>query len=69
MQVIEIFLMLIVDGSSCADGWRSYDSSCYYISSNATTWSKARRKCQQLGADLARIESDAEQNYVKSMFF
>jgi len=61
-------LPLVSNGSSCADGWRSYDSSCYYISSNATTWSKARRKCQQLGADLARIESDAEQNYVKTMF-
>ncbi|XP_071940974.1 macrophage mannose receptor 1-like [Antedon mediterranea] len=51
----------------CRDGWNSYASYCYYLSSTDGTWSEARDNCRGMGGDLASIHNDNENNYINSL--
>ena len=46
----------------CPDGWVHLVSSCYYFSTNETTWSMAKSYCRSVGGNLAvpmnRYEND-----------
>ncbi|XP_053387176.1 E-selectin-like [Mercenaria mercenaria] len=48
-------------GSDCQEGWRSYESSCYYFSTDELDWDDAVAQCIQLQSHLVEIE-DAEEN-------
>ena len=43
-----------------------HGESCYYVdsTSSASTWNNSRRFCQELGADLAVIKSEDENQFV-----
>ena len=43
-----------------------HGKSCYYVAnaSSASTWNESRRFCQDLGADLAVIKSEEENQFV-----
>ena len=41
-----------------------HGESCYYVASPASTWKNSRRFCQNLGADLAVIKSENENQFV-----
>ncbi|KPP59543.1 C-type lectin domain family 1 member B-like, partial [Scleropages formosus] len=49
--------------SPCPDGWKQYNSSCYYVylSSSWKTWPDSRQECIKMGADLVTIDSEDEQ--------
>uniref|UniRef100_A0A3P9QDW7 CD209 antigen-like protein E n=1 Tax=Poecilia reticulata TaxID=8081 RepID=A0A3P9QDW7_POERE len=49
----------------CPDGWTRFGCSCYFKSKDKTTWSDSRTYCQQQGADLVIINSEAEQVFIK----
>nr|XP_023693125.1 CD209 antigen-like protein C [Paramormyrops kingsleyae] len=51
----------------CPLGWRSFSTSCYYISTEKKTWSDSRQACMQSGADLAIISSREEQVFVEGL--
>ena len=46
-----------------------HGESCYYVAnaSSASTWSKSRIFCQNLGADLAVIKSEDENQFVSDL--
>lgn len=46
---------------NCPEGWESFESQCYYFSTNYSDWEKAREHCQQQGADLVKVSSLEEQ--------
>ncbi|XP_042605544.1 CD209 antigen-like protein E [Cyprinus carpio] len=48
-----------------ADGWKYYQSSLYFISSEKKSWTESRRYCRERGADLIIINNTEEQEFVK----
>uniref|UniRef100_A0A8C1BGA5 C-type lectin domain-containing protein n=1 Tax=Cyprinus carpio carpio TaxID=630221 RepID=A0A8C1BGA5_CYPCA len=48
-----------------ADGWKYYQSSLYFISSEKKNWTESRRYCRERAADLIIINNTEEQDFVK----
>jgi hypothetical protein len=45
----------------CSDGWKKFECSCYFISTEKKTWEKSREDCLERGTDLVIINSKEEQ--------
>ncbi|XP_044201800.1 C-type lectin domain family 4 member M-like isoform X2 [Thunnus albacares] len=45
-------------------GWKYFNGSFYYISSNIKTWNESRTDCLQRGADLVVVNSRDEQEFI-----
>ncbi|XP_065146738.1 uncharacterized protein [Paramisgurnus dabryanus] len=50
-----------------ADGWKEYQSSLYFISSEKKSWTESRRYCTQKGADLIIINNKEEQDFIRTI--
>ncbi|XP_070298271.1 CD209 antigen-like protein E [Salvelinus sp. IW2-2015] len=48
----------------CQEGWRYFDSSLYFLSTEKKTWEKSRQDCLERGAVLVIIKSREEQTFV-----
>uniref|UniRef100_A0A8C7SG77 C-type lectin domain-containing protein n=1 Tax=Oncorhynchus mykiss TaxID=8022 RepID=A0A8C7SG77_ONCMY len=55
---------LFVMEQHCQEGWRYFDSSLYFLSTETKTWEKSRQDCQGRGADLVIINSREEQTFL-----
>ena len=65
MTYSPFLIILTQTGSACPDGWVRYGNSCFLIIDIRTPeWSDARRNCQKLGGDLAKITSAAENQFI-----
>ena len=54
--------------SLCSTGWVAYGKSCFLIIDIPTLeWNDARRNCQNLAGDLAKITSAAEDQFIYSL--
>ncbi|XP_047723605.1 C-type lectin domain family 6 member A [Prionailurus viverrinus] len=48
----------------CPCAWKSFGSSCYFISTEQNFWSKSEQNCVAMGAHLVVINTEAEQNFL-----
>ncbi|KAG7457685.1 hypothetical protein MATL_G00229830 [Megalops atlanticus] len=48
----------------CLPGWKLFESSCYYFSTERKNWMDSRTECRKLDADLLIIENLAEQRFI-----
>ncbi|XP_029809726.1 C-type lectin domain family 4 member D-like isoform X3 [Suricata suricatta] len=48
----------------CPTGWRSFRSSCYLPLNDNHTWGESETNCTGMGAHLAAISTEAEQNFI-----
>lgn len=48
----------------CPVGWRPFQSNCYFPLNDNKTWVESERNCTGLGAHLATISTEAEQNFI-----
>ncbi|MEQ2263629.1 hypothetical protein XENORESO_010196, partial [Xenotaenia resolanae] len=53
--------LIFYKGKWCPDEWTTFGSSCYFKYEEIKTWSESRKQCQEQGADLVIIDSQAEQ--------
>ncbi|XP_078664141.1 aggrecan core protein-like [Branchiostoma floridae x Branchiostoma belcheri] len=51
----------------CPAGWRGYENHCYRLMRDKVKWGKAKKRCEQLGANLASITSYGEANFVNTI--
>lgn len=51
----------------CESGWSYFNNHCYKLFSKISTFGDAQRKCQSIGADLAKVTSRLENNFVGQM--
>ncbi|XP_068747104.1 perlucin-like protein [Montipora capricornis] len=56
------------EGACCPPRWDKHGHSCYYVEKTATSkWQDARKKCQDMGADLAIITSSNENRFIANL--
>ncbi|KAI8487946.1 hypothetical protein Bbelb_343940 [Branchiostoma belcheri] len=51
----------------CPTGWSGYTNHCYKLMKDAATWEDAKKRCEQLGANLASITSYGEANFMNTI--
>ncbi|XP_052762402.1 C-type lectin domain family 4 member E-like [Mya arenaria] len=54
----------VTKDAGCKEGWHSYESSCYFLSTEHLTWHDAQNSCLNLGATLAVVTDEAEDEFV-----
>ncbi|XP_071966136.1 uncharacterized protein [Antedon mediterranea] len=60
--------LIIISYRACPPDWTAYNGSCYrYFSDDNANWQTARSACQNVGADLVVISSQAENDFVGSL--
>ncbi|XP_048643791.1 C-type lectin domain family 4 member D isoform X7 [Marmota marmota marmota] len=48
----------------CPIGWKGFQSNCYIPFNDNKTWAESERNCSEMGAHLATISTEAEQNFM-----
>ncbi|XP_040900240.1 early activation antigen CD69 isoform X2 [Toxotes jaculatrix] len=48
----------------CADGWLTFEHSCFYLSTFRLSWDQSQRNCTSRGGSLAVITSQRVQNFL-----
>ncbi|XP_076708731.1 C-type lectin domain family 4 member D-like [Callospermophilus lateralis] len=48
----------------CPIGWEGFQSNCYLPFNDNKTWAESERNCSEMGAHLATISTEAEQNFM-----
>ncbi|XP_031670779.1 C-type lectin domain family 4 member M-like [Oncorhynchus kisutch] len=46
------------------EGWHTFESSWYFLFTEAKTWEESRQECLKRGADLVIVNSDKEQEFL-----
>ncbi|XP_043993648.1 C-type lectin domain family 4 member E-like isoform X1 [Gambusia affinis] len=64
---LESLKMMALDETcpKCEAGWERYRESCYFFSTNKSSWTDSRRSCTDLGSDLVKIDSREEQMFLE----
>ena len=57
--------VFVLDGCSC--GWTAYNGFCYHVSSTTRTRDQAQKYCQRRGANLVKILSAEENDFVLAL--
>ncbi|XP_046295976.1 C-type lectin domain family 4 member A-like [Marmota monax] len=50
--------------SCCPKNWKSFSSSCYFISSKQRSWKESQENCSRMEAHLVVINSKEEQDFI-----
>uniref|UniRef100_A0A8D2AFQ5 C-type lectin domain family 4 member D n=1 Tax=Sciurus vulgaris TaxID=55149 RepID=A0A8D2AFQ5_SCIVU len=48
----------------CPIGWKVFQSECYFPFNDNKTWAESEKNCSGMGAHLATISTEAEQNFM-----
>ncbi|KAK2810631.1 hypothetical protein Q5P01_000378 [Channa striata] len=49
----------------CEEGWEHHGPTCYYFSTNRSSWNQSREECRGRGGDLVQIDSREEQTFLE----
>ncbi|TKS67668.1 C-type lectin domain family 4 member E [Collichthys lucidus] len=49
---------------TCPSRWIMFNCSCYFFSTVSDSWEKGRQDCRDTGADLVKIDSYEEQEFL-----
>ncbi|MED6263127.1 hypothetical protein CHARACLAT_001296 [Characodon lateralis] len=51
---------------TCPTGWRTFNYSCYFLSTTKGSWDEGRKDCRTRGADLVVINNKNEQTFLST---
>ena len=67
-QLKKFLIFFLFVSACCPPLWDKHGDSCYYVEKTATSkWQDARKKCQNMGADLAIITSSDENCFIANL--
>ena len=52
----------------CPAAWHGFQGSCYALFTNAKKWEEAKSHCASHGANLVKIESAAENDFIREKY-
>ncbi|XP_019486087.1 PREDICTED: C-type lectin domain family 7 member A-like [Hipposideros armiger] len=52
--------------SSCPANWIMHENSCYLLSTSEDSWERSKAQCSRQGANLLKIESSNELEFIKT---
>ncbi|XP_039608035.1 C-type lectin domain family 4 member E-like [Polypterus senegalus] len=52
--------------SLCPEGWVSFQSKCYFFSTDLLDWQSSQEKCMSMCGHLVIVESAEEQNFLEN---
>ncbi|XP_062334202.1 C-type lectin domain family 4 member G-like [Osmerus eperlanus] len=55
--------------AECCPGWKKFQSSCYYLSTEEKTWEESSQYCRGRGTNLVIIKSREEQVFLNGLHF
>ncbi|XP_026723414.1 CD209 antigen-like protein A [Athene cunicularia] len=55
----------VLDTKKCSAGWKVFEKSCYFFSTETMSWVDAKEICADQGAHLVIVNSEMEQNFLK----
>ncbi|XP_068672430.1 perlucin-like protein [Montipora foliosa] len=61
------YLSAVKASSSCPEGWVFFDGFCYYARDTVKTFQEAQDYCSEMNADLAKITSQQENDFVLAL--
>ncbi|XP_041357638.1 CD209 antigen-like protein A [Gigantopelta aegis] len=70
LVLCEVVVNATAASVTCPNGFQAFGGSCYSVPvSQTASWFEARVACSTIGAELAVIESMAENDFIKTTFF
>lgn len=68
LYVVKLHVFDSFPGNPCPNGWTRFNNYCYLVSTTSTySWSQAQAYCRSLSADLVKINSAEENEFVLSL--
>lgn len=68
LYVVKLHVFYSFPGNPCPNGWTRFNNYCYLVSTTSTySWSQAQAHCRSLSADLVKINSAEENEFVLSL--
>ena len=68
LYVVKLHVFDSFPGNPCPNGWTRFNNYCYLVSTTSTySWSQAQAHCRSLSADLVKINSAEENEFVLSL--
>ncbi|XP_035164641.1 CD209 antigen-like protein C [Oxyura jamaicensis] len=65
LQDIAALICQTLPNNKCLAGWRIFERSCYYFSTEVMNWSDAKETCIDQDAHLVIVETEPEQKFLK----
>lgn len=59
------FLNYLFLTAACEPQWTGFGSSCYRLYTSYQNWNDAKKNCQSFGAELVKIETEEENQFIK----
>ncbi|XP_040450273.1 C-type lectin domain family 4 member A isoform X2 [Falco naumanni] len=64
---VALVVVLFEGGLTCCPkGWKRFQGSCYYLSTDVMSWDDSKQNCTGMGSHLVVINSEAEQDFLSS---
>ena len=68
LYVVKLHVFDSFPGNPCPNSWTRFNNYCYLVSTTSTySWSQAQAHCRSLSADLVKINSVEENEFVLSL--
>ncbi|XP_051256194.1 ladderlectin isoform X2 [Dicentrarchus labrax] len=58
---------LVKRSTACPNGWSLFNDRCFHYYPRPTTWAKAEKNCQSLGANLASVQNIQEYHEIQRL--
>ncbi|XP_035754330.1 CD209 antigen-like protein A [Egretta garzetta] len=65
-DVTAVICRAVPESKKCSVGWKIFEKSCYSFSTEMMSWSDAKETCIDQGAHLVTVNSEPEQEFLKS---
>eukprot|EP00105_Crassostrea_gigas_P030777 XP_011453213.1 PREDICTED: perlucin-like protein [Crassostrea gigas] len=67
LRTIGCLFNLLHIAFGCLIGWTPFNTSCYHLSGESTSWMDAMKMCEMRGAYLVHVDAASEDDFITSL--